>query len=96
MAAFYAKTVDDFADAARPCGGITELAPYNGIADKGFGDQTGPIGWQLAFPLLQEKVYRYYGDKRLLRRHYPATRRLIAFLRKNAKGHLICTRHQRP
>ena len=89
MAAFYAKTVDDFADAARPCGGITELAPFNGIADKGFGDQTGPIGWQLAFPLLQEKVYRYYGDKRLIRRHYPATRRLIAFLRENAKGHLI-------
>ena len=89
MATFYTKTVDDFADAARSGGGITELAPFNGIADKGFGDQTGPIGWQLAFPLLQEKLYRYYGDKRLLRRHYPTTRRLIAFLRKNAKNHLI-------
>ena len=44
MARLYAKTVRDFADAARPNGGITETAPYVGIADGGFGGGSGPIG----------------------------------------------------
>ena len=89
MASFYIRALQDFADAARPCGGMTELAPYNGIADDGFGNQTGPIGWQVAFPVLQEKIYQHYGDIRPLRQQYPATKRLVKFLQSQAKDHLI-------
>ncbi|NOY58314.1 MAG: family 78 glycoside hydrolase catalytic domain, partial [Calditrichaeota bacterium] len=35
MADFYAKVVQDFADAVRPNGGLTETAPYVGIASEG-------------------------------------------------------------
>lgn len=89
MAAFYAKTVRDFADAARPKGGMTETAPFVGIADEGLGDKSGPIGWQLAFPLLQYKLYQYYGDLRLIREQYPAARRHLEFLRANATNDMI-------
>ena len=89
MSAFYAKTLGDFADAVRPNGGMTECAPYNGIADEGFGWGTGPIGWQLAFPFLQRELYRFYGDKRLVGEQYDRTVRLVEFLRSQAKDGLI-------
>ncbi len=37
MANFYRKTVKDFANEQQPDGGITEIAPYTGIADRGYG-----------------------------------------------------------
>ena len=58
MSQFYRKTVRDFANEQRPEGGITEIAPFTGIADRGYGDLSGPLGWQLAFPFLQKKTLR--------------------------------------
>src|SRR5207249_3370819 len=63
MERFYAKTVGDFADAARPNGGITETAPFVGIVDQGLGGDAGPGEWGTAFPLLQWQPYRYYGER---------------------------------
>jgi alpha-L-rhamnosidase len=53
MAGFYNKVVRDYADAQRDNGGMTETAPFVGIADQGLGGQSGPIGWQIAHPFLQ-------------------------------------------
>ncbi|MEM7660310.1 MAG: family 78 glycoside hydrolase catalytic domain, partial [Bacteroidota bacterium] len=71
MANFYRKTVQDFADDARPLGGMPECAPNNDIASEGLGDGSGPIGWQLAYPFLQEVLYRFYGDHQLIEEQYP-------------------------
>jgi alpha-L-rhamnosidase len=89
MSCFYPKTLGDFADAVRPNGGMTECAPYNGIADEGFGEGTGPIGWQLAFPFLQRELYRFYGNKRVVEEQYDRTVRQVEFLRGQAKDGLI-------
>jgi alpha-L-rhamnosidase len=89
MAGFYNKTVRDFANEQRPKGGITEIAPFTGIDDKGFGDLSGPLGWQLAFPYLQQQLYDWYGDKRVIEAYYPALQRQIAFLQPHAKNHLF-------
>ncbi|MBW3625069.1 MAG: glycoside hydrolase family 78 protein [Armatimonadetes bacterium] len=89
MAAFYAKTVQDFADAARPNGGITEIAPHVGIADQGLGGESGPVAWGTAFALLQWQLYQYYGDRQILEAQYPAVKRYVAFLRSAAKDHYI-------
>ncbi len=89
MAQFYEKTVQDFANEQRPEGGITELAPFTGIADRGYGDQSGPLGWQLGFPFLQKKLYEFYGDKRIIEQYYPAFERQMAFLQSKAVGHLF-------
>jgi alpha-L-rhamnosidase len=89
MARFYTKTVRDFEDAARPNGGLTETAPYVGIADFGLGQQTGPVGWGTAHPLLQRHLLRYYGDRQIIDEQYKVTGRWIALLESSAKDYLL-------
>ncbi len=89
MANFYGKTVRDFANEQRPEGGITEIAPFTGIADRGYGDLSGPLGWQLGFPFLQKKLYEFYGDKRVIEQYYPAFERQMTFLQSKAVDNLF-------
>ena len=64
MAGFYAKTVRDWADAARPDGRLTDTAPFVGI------DYCG-VGWAMAHPLLLDQLYNHYGDRSLLDEQVP-------------------------
>ena len=80
MSNFYRKAVNDFANEQRPQGGITEIAPFTGIADKGYGDESGPLGWELAFPFLQKQLYDFYGDKRIIAEYYEAFKKQLDFL----------------
>jgi len=91
MASFYVKTVRDFQDDQRPSGGMPECAPDNAIYDKGLTKETGPIGWMIAHPFLQDRLYRYYGDKRLINEQYESTVRLIEFIREHAPDHILNT-----
>lgn len=65
MAGFYAKTVRDWADAARPDGNFTDTAPFVGIQYCG-------VGWAMAHPLLLEQLYNHYGDLDLITEQLPA------------------------
>lgn len=89
MANFYKKAVRDFQLDARPNGGLTECAPYNGIDSEGFGAGTGPVGWQLAHPFMLKKLYQYYGDKAFVEEQYPTVVRLAEFLKTQETDHLI-------
>lgn len=89
MAHFYGKSVRDFANEQRPKGGITEIAPFTGIDDRGYGDLSGPLGWQLAFPYLQKQLYEFYGDKRIIETYYPALQKQISFLQSQARNNLF-------
>ncbi|MDB6026035.1 MAG: alpha-L-rhamnosidase, partial [Verrucomicrobiales bacterium] len=89
MARFYAKAINDFTDAVRPNGGFTETAPFVGISDFGLGEQSGPIGWGTAQPLLQWQLYQYYGDKRILEEQYENTKRWIMLLNSKAKDFIL-------
>ncbi|MFM9908135.1 MAG: family 78 glycoside hydrolase catalytic domain [Chitinophagaceae bacterium] len=89
MANFYSKSVRDFANEQRPKGGMTEIAPFTGIADRGYGDLSGPLGWQLAFLFLQKQLYEFYGDKRIIETYYPALQKQIAFLQTQARDNLF-------
>lgn len=84
MANFYSKSVRDFANDQRPEGGITEIAPSTGIADRGYGDSSGPLGWQLGFAYVQKKLYDQYADKRIIEQYYPAFQKQLAFLQAKA------------
>ena len=88
MAAFYRKTVCDFADAVRPNGGFTETAPFLGIADASVAGSAGPIGWGTVHPLLLAELYQYYGERALLANQYDAAKRWVGLLRENAKNGL--------
>lgn len=89
MGNFYRKAICDFAVDQRPLGGITETAPYNGLADQGLGDNSGPIGWQLAFAFMQKQLLDYYGDLKTIERYYPALQQQVEFLRSKASLHII-------
>jgi alpha-L-rhamnosidase len=89
MSAFYEKTVFDFADEAQPDGGITELAPYVGIASDGLGGSAGPVEWGAVLPVLLEKLYQYYGNRSLLESQYPVARKWVDFMHAHAKNNLI-------
>jgi alpha-L-rhamnosidase len=84
MTNFYRKTVTDFVNDQQPDGGITEIAPYTGIADRGYGGASGPLGWQLAFPFLQKQLYDFYGDKRTIEQNYSAFKKQMDFLQSKA------------
>jgi alpha-L-rhamnosidase len=43
----------------------------------------------LAHPFLQDRLYLYYGDKRLIEEQYEATVRLIEFIRAQAPDHIL-------
>ncbi|MEJ7588882.1 MAG: family 78 glycoside hydrolase catalytic domain [Ferruginibacter sp.] len=89
MTGFYTKAVTDFANEQQPDGGITEIAPYTGIADRGYGGESGPVGWQLGFPFLQKQLYDYYGDKRIIEKNYAAFVKQMDFLQSKAIGDLF-------
>ena len=55
-----------------------------GIADRGYGGDSGPLGWQLAFPFVQEQLYDFYGDKRIIEQHYEAFKHQLEFLESHA------------
>ena len=84
MGNFYRKTVQDFINDQTPEGGITEIAPYTGIADRGIGGESGPLGWQLAFPFVQKKLYDFYGDKRIIEQTYPYFVKQMDFINSKA------------
>ncbi|MEP7375116.1 MAG: family 78 glycoside hydrolase catalytic domain [Chitinophagaceae bacterium] len=84
MLHFYRKTVKDYINDQQPDGGITEIAPYTGIADRGYGGESGPLGWQLAFPFLQKKLYDYYGDKKIIEECYEPFKKQMEFLQAKA------------
>jgi alpha-L-rhamnosidase len=88
MTQFYRKTVDDHRMAQRPLGGITETAPYVGIADRGPGDGSGPLGFQLSYPFMIDRLYEFYADKRMMEEHYAALKKLAGFLISRAGNHL--------
>jgi alpha-L-rhamnosidase len=89
MANFYAKTVNDYANEQQPDGGITEIAPFTGIADRGYGGLSGPLGWELAFPYVQKQLYDMYADKRIIENNYESFKKQLAFLESKAKDNIF-------
>lgn len=74
----YEKWIDDFSDARRG----PESGVYPGIVpSSGWGYEwgNGPA-WDCAYLLIPYQLYQYYGDLRLIEKHYPAMRDYVDFL----------------
>jgi len=82
MAAFYAKAVRDWHDAALPDGMLTDTAPFVGIHYCG-------VAWAMVHPLLQKQMFRYYGERRLIEEQYPTSRRWLDLVAARNPNHLI-------
>ncbi len=82
MQGFYAKAAADWADAARPDGMLTDTAPFVGIQYCG-------LAWAMAHPLVQDRLWRHYADRRLVEEQYDAARRWLDLVTGMNPGGLI-------
>lgn len=82
MSGFYAKTVRDFSDAARPDGLLTDTAPFTGIQYCG-------VGWAMAHPLLLTQLRREYADERLIAENYGVAKRWLLRVAQDYPGSLV-------
>jgi alpha-L-rhamnosidase len=89
MSTFYVKAVRDFERDALEDGAMTECAPNIGINARGVTPESGPPGWTLAHPFLLKQLYRYYGNKELVKEQYQPLKNLVDFYRRNVPDHII-------
>ncbi|KAA9036083.1 Bacterial alpha-L-rhamnosidase [Ginsengibacter hankyongi] len=89
MSGFYEKTVNDFSDAARTDGGLTETAPFVGVAGDGLGGKSGPVEWGSVLPVLLNRLYQYYGDIELIRQQYQTAKNWVDFMNRHADHGII-------
>ncbi len=82
MAAFYAKAVQDWQEAALADGMLTDTAPYVGIQYCG-------VAWAMVHPLLQAQLFRFYGSRRLIEEQYPTSRRWLDLVNLQYPDHIV-------
>lgn len=84
-ATFYAKWLDDIADAQRPDGGVAVIIPTSGWGDGVTWPGRINPPWDSAFHIIAWDVYRYTGDDRLLKRHFAGMKRYVDMVASHAK-----------
>ena len=75
---FFTKWCQDVEDAQRPNGAFTDVSPFVCCG-------SGVAAWGDAGVICPWVIYRVYGDKRILERHYAAGARWIEYLVGNSK-----------
>lgn len=84
VSAFLAKWLTDLDDGQRPTGAYTDFAPFIFGPKTEFDNDftythTASSGWADAPPIIAQLLHELYGDREVLRRHYPALLRWMAF-----------------
>ncbi len=74
IAAFLTKWLDALADDQRSDGAYPDFAPMPFLL------QEPSPGWMDAGIIVPHLLYRIYGDKRIIKRHYPSMKRFLAYL----------------
>jgi len=82
VAAFFAKWLDDVADAQHESGAYPDIAPSLGIP------WAGAPAWADAGVIVPWTAYQMYGDPAILHRHFTAMTRWMDFLERANPGYL--------
>lgn len=83
IAAFYTKWIQDIEDSQRPTGSIPDVAPTYWVL---YNDG---VVWPSTFVLAPQMVYRQYGDRRIIERHYPAMKKWVDYMRQFLKDGIM-------
>jgi hypothetical protein len=86
LARLFTKAMNDMADSQRPNGLVPDIAPEYVVFDGGFVDSPE---WGSAFILVPWQQYEFTGDLALLRTHYDAMKRYVAYLGSRATNHIV-------
>ncbi|MGO9204363.1 MAG: family 78 glycoside hydrolase catalytic domain [Limisphaerales bacterium] len=86
LARLFTKVMNDMADSQRENGLVPDIAPEYVVLKGGFLDSPE---WGSAFILVPWQQYEFTGDVALLRAHYDAMKRYVAYLGSRAAGHIV-------
>jgi alpha-L-rhamnosidase len=82
VAAFFGKWLDDVADAQHPSGAFSDIAPTLNL------DWSGAPAWGDGGVIVPWTLYRMYGDRSSLRRHFAAMTAWMDFLERGNPDYL--------
>ncbi|MCC7408251.1 MAG: family 78 glycoside hydrolase catalytic domain [Phycisphaeraceae bacterium] len=77
----YTNWLEDYRDSQLADGRLPGIVPTSGHF--GYDGEYGP-GWDSAYVMMPWHMYLYYGDRRILARHYPGMKKYVAYLNKRA------------
>ncbi|MEN6384989.1 MAG: family 78 glycoside hydrolase catalytic domain [Phycisphaerales bacterium] len=83
MQAFFTKWLTDLTDSQRSDGQFPMVAPLKAVGDDG-----GPA-WADAGIICPWTIYKMYGDKRVLEKHYKAMKKYITFCKERCTNELL-------
>ena len=86
-ASFWAKWLEDIADAQNEEGDIPVVAPLHWRET--MDAYLRWMDWASTYPIFVWQAYRHYGDGRVLARHYRPLKRMMAFYGALADGHIM-------
>ncbi len=86
LAALYTKGMHDMADSQTEDGLVPDIAPEYVQFEGGFRDSPE---WGSAFLLSGWQQYEWTGDRELLRRHYAAMQRYVAYLGSRSQDFIV-------
>lgn len=86
-ASFWAKWLEDIADAQKEEGDVPVVAPLHWR--RTMDPYLRWMDWASTYPIFVWQVYRHYGDERVLARHYRPLKRMMAFYGALAEGHIM-------
>ena len=85
----YKKLVYDMMDAQTPEGLVPDIAPeFVFFDDKGFGFRDSPE-WGSAAVIVPWLIYKWYGDKEILRIAWPMMKKYVAYLQSRADSNIL-------
>lgn len=82
----YKKLVYDMMDAQTPKGLVPDIAPEFVIFEGGFRDSPE---WGSAAVILPWCIYKWYGDKNIIREAYPMMKKYTAYLESKSSNHIL-------
>ena len=86
-ASFWAKWLEDIAEAQKEDGDVPVVAPLHWRAT--MDAYLRWMDWASTYPIFVWQVYRHYGDSRVLARHYGSLKRMMAFYGALAEEHIM-------
>jgi len=83
-ASFWSKWLDDINDSQKPDGDVPVVSPlhWRNIYEKW-------PAWKSSYPLFVWYIYQYYGDERVLERHYDGLKKMVDFLGTFAEDYIV-------
>ncbi len=84
MAGFYTKWLKDIRDDQNEDGSVPDFVPH---ATR--GSLEGTPAWQVAYPLLVNYMYHYYGDKRIVEQHFNSLDKWMGFMKSISEDLII-------